>query len=72
MSVKKKVVIDLNLMLLLSMFLAILKLNGNIDVSWFWVTAPLFAPFALLGGLALSILVIAATSAILNALRIRK
>jgi hypothetical protein len=28
-----------------------LKLNGTIDWSWWWVTAPLWGPFALLLGI---------------------
>ena len=33
----------------LFMIFAVLKMTGNIDWSWWWVTAPLWIPLAFIG-----------------------
>lgn len=46
----EKVVIPIDTMLFtLTILLATLKLTGHITWSWWWVTCPLWAPFAFLG-----------------------
>jgi hypothetical protein len=60
--------IQINLGWLFLLFLA-LKLMGYIDWSWWWVTAPLWIPIAVvLGGLAIAgiILIFAAAAAALG------
>ena len=48
----------LSLSTILFLIFLVLKLTGNIAWSWWWVTAPLWGPFALVIGLGLLALVI--------------
>ncbi len=41
----------LSLTAVLFIVFLVLKLTGNIDWSWWWVTSPLWMPFAILLGL---------------------
>ncbi len=41
----------LSLTAVLFVVFLVLKLTGNIDWSWWWVTSPLWIPFAILLGL---------------------
>jgi hypothetical protein len=41
----------LSLTAVLFIVFLVLKLTGNIDWSWWWVTSPLWIPFAILLGL---------------------
>ncbi len=44
----------------------VLKLTGNIDWSWWWVTSPLWLPFGIAIGIGVIILFITLTFALLG------
>ena len=43
---------------LVSVVLAVLKITGNIDISWWWVFSPIWLPLALAVGIMLILLLI--------------
>lgn len=47
----------------------VLKLTGNIDWSWWWVTAPLWIPLALLLGFGVIVLAVAGVVAVIGAIK---
>lgn len=47
----------------------VLKLTGNIDWSWWWVTAPLWIPITLILVILLIMLVTAVLVSVFNAIR---
>ena len=51
---------------LLFIVFLVLKLTGNIDWSWWWVTSPLWIPLAILIGFAVLIVIVAIIIIILN------
>ena len=51
---------------LLGVVFVALKLTGFIDWSWWWVTAPFWGGFALLAGIAVIALFIAAAAKLLD------
>jgi hypothetical protein len=56
---RKQPVINLNIgMMPLTIVFVLLKALGYIDWSWWWIFAPLWAPFAILGVIALGVFLI--------------
>jgi phosphoglycerol transferase MdoB-like AlkP superfamily enzyme len=51
---------------LLGVAFVVLKLTGFIDWSWWWVTAPFWGGFALLAGIAVIALFVAAAAKLMD------
>ena len=52
MGAQKTVTVNFNWLSILTVLFIGLKLTNYIDWSWFWVLAPTWGPFALIGGIA--------------------
>ena len=58
----------LSLTTILFLIFLVLKLTGNIAWSWWWVTAPLWGPFALVIGLVILAIIIFAIILLISAI----
>ena len=66
MSEKVKASSGVGLETVLFIVFLVLKLTGDIDWSWWWVTSPLWIPIVLIIGIALVGLVIAGIAALIG------
>ena len=60
--------LNFNLNKILFVVFLILKLTGNIDWSWWWVTSPLWIPFVLVSGFLFLVLALIIVCAIIDAI----
>ena len=65
-SIQKKVTIQGNKILLFVIGLALLKIFGIIDISWFWVMSPIIIPFIFMGTIIFFMIVILILDAIIR------
>ena len=63
---QQSTIFNSSLLTLLFIVFLILKLTGNIDWSWWWVTSPLWVPIVLAIGFVALLMVIAILIIILN------
>lgn len=59
-------VISSSLTTILFVVFLVLKLTGNIDWSWWWVTSPLWLPLAIVIGFAALLITVGITLVIVN------
>ena len=65
-SIQKKVTIQGNVIFLFVIGLALLKIFGIIDISWFWVILPIIIPFIFMGTIIFFMIVILILDAIIR------
>ena len=63
---KQVIVINSSILTVLFVVFLTLKLTGNIDWSWWWVTSPLWLPLAILIGFITLIITVGIILVILN------
>ena len=63
---QQSTIFNSSLLTLLFIVFLVLKLTGNIDWSWWWVTSPLWVPIVLAIGFVALLMVIAILIIILN------
>lgn len=66
MSNHTNVTVSFPILTILFLIFMTLKLTGVITWSWWWVTAPLWGGFAIIGGIMLVIFLIAVIAALLS------
>ncbi len=66
MSEKQITPVNSGILTILFIVFLVLKLTGNIDWSWWWVTSPLWLPLAMLIGFVALVITIGIIFVILN------